>query len=82
VTAEATVFRAWSVAEPKIAPVDRLQWAMEMAREHFGKAMPPVIYVHPLTAAETQTPDGVELVPRPEVGRFSYWFPTNQERGA
>jgi hypothetical protein len=74
----ATAFRAWSVPEPKLAPAERLAWALDLARKHFGEALPPVLYVHPLTVAETPAPEGVALVARAEVGRFGYWVPTDR----
>jgi hypothetical protein len=77
----ATSFRAWSVAEPKLTPAARLEWALELAEEYFEGALPAVIYVHPLTAAETEVSVGIALVSRPEVGRFGYWFPVNQKQG-
>jgi hypothetical protein len=70
------------VAEPKLSPQARLEWALELAAEQFGVAAPKVIYVHPLTAAETEAPEGIDLVPRPEVGRFGYWFPLEENGGA
>ena len=79
----ATAFWAWSVAEPKMAPRARLEWALDFAAERFTGVVPNVVYVHPLTAAETPDLEGITFVSRPEVGRFGYWFPTGVkgERG-
>jgi hypothetical protein len=77
--AGARAFHGWSIAEPKLTPAARLEWAIELAGERFGSRVSATIYVHPLTVAETNAPVGVELVPRPEVGRFGYWFPLAED---
>jgi hypothetical protein len=73
-------FWGCDIPEPKVPPAERLEWALELARERFGPACPAVVYVHPLTVVETPAPEGVELVERAEVGRFGYWFPTGVDR--
>jgi hypothetical protein len=75
----ARAFHGWSIAEPKLTPAARLAWAIELAGERLGSPVLATIYVHPLTAAETDAPEGVELVPRLEVGRFGYWFPLAED---
>ena len=77
----ATVFRGWTVAEPKMPPAERLAWALDLAAERFAGVAPSVVYVHPMTAAETPAREGLVLVTRPEVGRFGYWFPTQEIDG-
>ena len=74
-----TSFWGWSVAEPKLSPAARLEWALALAAERFKEAVPNVVYVHPLTAAETPVPQGIAFVSRPAVGRFGYWFPMGVE---
>ena len=68
-------FRGFSIAEPGMPPAKRLDWALDLARDYFGPEVPPTVYVHTLTAAETPPRDGIALVVRDEVGRFGYWFP-------
>jgi hypothetical protein len=74
----ARAFHSWLIAEPKRSPKARLAWALDLASERFRGAVPTVVYVHPLTAAETKAPEGMALVARAEVGRFGYWFPTDR----
>lgn len=73
-------FWACAVPYPRMFPGERLAIAIEMARERLGGEVAGEIYVHPATAAETTTPEGIEFVSRSETGRFEYWFPTRTVR--
>ena len=73
-------FRAFSIPEPKVSPEARLEWALDLGRDRLDEETLVIVYVHPLTVAETPARQDVELRPRAEVGRFGYWFPTESDR--
>jgi hypothetical protein len=65
-------WRMFEVFEPKNRPAERLEIAVEMARER-GLATDRVL-VAQATADETTAPAGMELVVSPLVHRWEYRF--------
>ena len=64
-----------SAPEPKTKPADRLAYCLALARTRFRDGLPPTVYVHPATAAETPATASVQIVAHEAIPRPHYWFP-------